>query len=316
MERNTARVVCLLGPTGTGKTGAALNLAEGLDCEIINVDSRQVYRDFPIITAQPSPKDLERCPHRLYGFLPSDSRIDAGRFAELAEEAIAASLNAGRLPVLVGGTGLYVDAVLYGLAPMPEVPGEVRDQVQKEGERLGPERLHQELEKVDPGAARAIHPRDRQRVTRALEVCRASGKPISWWQQRSQKGEPKYHCLKLGLYEQLSTLEPRLWQRIERMIEAGAFREAELAWQRCPDSSAPAWSGIGCAEMLQVLHSRLSWSEAKARWFRRTRQYAKRQLTWFRKDEEIVWLPVAEAAKAVPLVRQWLEESSWLSASR
>ena len=308
MAESTGKVICLVGPTGTGKTEAALRLAERVPCGIVNIDSRQVYRDFPIITAQPSERELMSCPHRLYGFLPSDAKIDAGRFSELAEESVGAFFAEGRLPVLVGGTGLYVDAVLYGLAPIPEVPPEVRARVQEQWAERGAEALYRDLEQADPEAARAIHPRDRQRVTRALEVLEATGKPISWWQQRNTTAEPKYRCLKVGLSEDLPALEPRLLQRIERMIEAGAVDEARRAWQRCPNPSAPAWSGIGCAEMLAALQGRISWSEARLRWFRRTRQYAKRQLTWFRKDAAIRWLSAKNAADVVGLVEDWLEE--------
>ena len=279
-------VICLTGPTGAGKTAAVLALAEVLPISVINADSRQVYRDFPIITAQPSEEERARCPHRLYGFLPTREKLGAGEYARLAAAAIGEESAQERLPVLVGGTGLYFKALLEGIAPIPEVPTEVSAYWQTRCDEEGSDALHALLAERDPGYAAKIHPHDRQRVTRALEVWQATGKPFSWWHGRPLAPAP-YAVRKFGIEPSMAELEILLKNRIERMLHAGAMEEAGKALLRCPDADAPGWSGIGCKETRACLDGRLSLDQCRALWFRKTRAYAKRQNTWFRADKAI-----------------------------
>ena len=175
------KAVCILGPTGTGKTAAALALARRIPATVINFDSRQVYADFPLITAQPGQEEREVCPHVLYGFLPCAESIGAAAFASLAEAEIERAVSLGRLPVLVGGTGLYLRALVRGLADIPDVPGEIRERIARRIAEEGSAALHAELARVDPEYAASVHPNNRQRVGRALEVFLATGKPFSRW---------------------------------------------------------------------------------------------------------------------------------------
>ncbi len=281
-------LVVLCGPTGAGKTAAALALARAYKVGIINFDSRQVYRDFPILTAQPTPSEQACCPHRLYGFLDTGEKMTAGAFSELCRQAIDEFRSPGLLPVLVGGTGLYVRGLLDGLAPVPPVPEAISREVACEMERSGPAALHERLRGLDPEYAAVIHPNDRQRICRALEVCLATGKSFSWWHARPTPESP-YRALRLGLTLPRERLTRRLAARIDQMLEQGALEEARLARQRCPQREAPGWSGIGCGELYDLLDGRLSLAEAKELWLRRTCQYAKRQMTWFAKDQDIAW---------------------------
>lgn len=291
---NSQNIVLVLGPTGAGKTSLSLCLASAYDGGVINVDSRQVYADFPLITAQPTQAEQALCPHRLYGFLPCGEKITAGAFSRYCHQTISEIEGMGLLPLLVGGTGLYVRALLDGLAPIPEVPQEVSAALAAELEQTGLPALRARLEHVDAPYAATIHPNDKQRTLRALEVWTATGKPLSWWHAHPPDDAGRYRALKLGVALDLDALEVLLARRIDVMLEAGALDEARAALKNCPDTQAPAWSGIGCAELLRHLQGELSLEEAKALWLRNTRAYAKRQMTWFRKDTSIVWVEPGE----------------------
>lgn len=295
-------VVCLAGPTGSGKTAAALAMAEVLDGEVVNADSRQVYADFPLITAQPSPQERACCPHHLYGFLPTENKISAGRWAEAAADTVRDILARGKTPLLVGGTGLYFQALLRGMAEIPPVDPELTAQLTARVAAEGAPRLYAELQGLDPAYAAKIHPNDRQRIIRALEVCQSTGRTFSWWHGNAMSN-PLCAGPLLTLNASLDWLEPRLARRLDLMLEYGALDEARAAMQRCADPAAPGWTGIGCAEALAHLQGWLSAHDCRMQWLRNTRAYAKRQLTWFRARPEAVWLPpddpraVVEAAQ-------------------
>ncbi len=298
-------VLCLVGPTGTGKSRLGLHVAERFCGAIVNADSRQVYRDFPIITARPSPEDEARCPHHLYGFLSTEEKMSAGSWAGAALERIRTLHNEGRLPVLVGGTGLYLRALLDGIVDIPPVPQPISARLIRECGELGPEVLHAALQRLDPAYAARIHPRDRQRIVRALEVHAATGKTFTWWHEHTPP-PPALRVLRLGLRLPLELLTPLLEQRIRLMLEAGALDEAKHALEHCPDPRAPGWSGIGCAELYALLQGRVSLDEACALWLKNTRAYAKRQLTWFRADPRIRWFSPDETPQAIRCVEEWL----------
>jgi len=300
---------CIAGPTGAGKTAASLALARVLPVTVLNADSRQVYADFPVITAQPSPEERSVCPHALYGFLRTEDKLGAGAYARLAEDAIRDALAQGRQPVLVGGTGLYFRALLEGLAPIPAIPPHITATWQERCHAEGSEALHGLLQEVDPGYAAKIHPRDRQRITRALEVHEATGKPFSWWhaRHREERENSPYKPCKIGIALTLAELEPLLDKRIDAMLERGALEEARAALRRCPDPAMPGWSGIGCAEVYQYLSGQLTLEECRAVWLKNTRAYAKRQLTWFRTDKDIRWFGPDQADDVVLHVLRALE---------
>lgn len=300
-----AKVVCLMGATGTGKTEAAIRLAESLRGAVVNVDSRQVYAGVAVLTAQPTSEEKARCPHFLYGDTSLDAPVCAGDFAKRARAVVAPLVDQGLLPLLVGGTGLYFRAILGGLAPIPAVPDTVRRAVQEDFKRLGPLAMHDRLTAVDPEAARRIAPADRQRVTRALEVFAATGRPLSDWHKQADPQAPGYDVLKIGLTVPMEALSPRLARRIEAMAEAGALAEVSCALARYP-VDAPGLTGIGGPELAAHLAGKTGLTEAKAAWLANTRAYAKRQMTWFRKESDVVWLAPSDHAGILQTVRDWL----------
>lgn len=281
-------IVFLLGATCAGKTDFALSLARVFRAGVINMDSRQVYRDFPIITAQPTAEEQAQCPHRLYGFLDSRAKVAAGVFAARCEDAIREFQDENRLPLLVGGAGFYVRALLQGLAPIPPIPADVSGALLLELQNRGLPELRRRLETIDPDYAAKIHPNDTQRTLRAHEVFHSTGKTFSWWHNQPLEA-PRFRPLKLGLTMDLAALSPRLATRIDRMLAAGGLDEAHRAYELCPDRTAPAWSGIGCSELLAHLAGEISLDQAKELWFKNTRAYAKRQITWFKADPAILW---------------------------
>jgi len=299
-------VVCLLGPTGTGKTAAAIAVSRRTPVSVINFDSRQVYRDFPIITAQPDAKERAACPHLLYGFLSTQEKMSAARFVEHAVAVIGEVRAQGRLPILVGGTGLYLRSLLQGIAPIPEIPADIRQRVLERVDREGPQALHAELKKIDPEYAAVIHANDTQRNARAAEVYLATGRTMTWWHKNGEHTPAPFDALKVGISMDLDALTPRLAGRIDVMLAAGALDEARAALERCPDPGAPGWSGIGCAELLAHLRGECSLDEARQRWIRNTRAYAKRQITWFRKEEGIGWFEPGQGEAVADRVTAWL----------
>lgn len=300
-------ILFVVGPTGTGKSSLAIQVAQEVDAEIVNCDSRQVYADFPCITAQPSAEEKARCAHHLYGFLPSTESMDAGKFVRLAQDILADLQSRGKLPVLVGGTGLYMRSLVYGLAPIPDIPKDIHEHILTLCQEQGPETLHHRLQDEDPDTASRLHPNDWQRITRALEVHAATGRPLSWWIRMHPCDHPRYAAKCIGLWSDLEVLTPFLQARIENMCAQGALREVEQAWRRCPDESAPGWSSIGCWELLQAFWGRWSLEEAKRTWLRNTRAYAKRQLTWFKKEPSIAWWRPGHDISIVQAVKSWLE---------
>ncbi len=294
-------VVCLVGPTGAGKTAASLHLAEKFNGAVVNCDSRQVYKDFPIITAQPSVQEREACPHYLYGFLDTREKISAGIFSEKAARAIADIHQAGGLPLLVGGTGMYLEVLLEGIAAIPPIPDAIVEKWRCRCLAEGAPALHRLLMGQDPHTAARLHPNDSQRIARALEVFEATGHTLAWWHARPRSPSP-YHAIKIAVRATLDALTPQLAARIEQMLALGALEEARQAMQSCNDRQAPGWSGIGCAELYAYLKGEMGFEECKRAWLLNTRRYAKRQLTWFRRDSRLHWVDGGDMATMNALV--------------
>lgn len=294
MPINNARkqpipVICLAGPTGAGKTALAIELANSLGAEIINADSRQLYADFPVITAQPTAAEQAGIPHHLYGILPTTEKTTAGQWADQAATLAADIAGRGKMPLLVGGTGLYFQAILRGIAQIPDLDQEVVKRLEQRFADEGGRALYQELANLDSDYARCCHPNNRQRLLRALAVCQSTGKSFTWW-HRNAMPAPLCAGPLLFLDYPLDQLARRLDARIDVMLDAGAIKEAKLAWQKCQDPDAPGWSGIGCAEILAWLLGQVGFEECRRQWLANTRAYAKRQLTWFRGQAEAIAL--------------------------
>ncbi len=297
--------ICLAGPTGSGKTEAAIRLALAINGEVINTDSRQVYRHFPIITAQPSCAERGFCPHHLYGFLETEHKLSAGRWADKALEIAHDIISRGKIPIFVGGTGLYFRTILEGLANIPPIADHISKELTKRCEREGASVLHAELMQIDAIYAARIHQNDSQRVVRALEVYLGTGKTFTWWHENSIP-EPPVKALYMGVDMTLDSLTPRLGARIEAMLKDGALDEAKAAYEQCNDRHAPAWSGIGCAELYAYICEDLALDDALELWRKNTRAYAKRQLTWFRAVKAIKWFKQSDVQGMVESSKEFL----------
>lgn len=299
--------VCLVGATGTGKTAAALALARAINGAVVNLDSRQVYAGLEIVTAQPTPGERARCRHELYGYLPLSEGVRAGAFVETVRATALRVREEGLVPLLVGGTGLYLKSLVEGLAPIPDIDPAIRARVVRDCQAEGSHVLYERLRSLDPDYAAKIHPNDPQRICRALEVVAATGRTLSSWHARTARPRDLRVCT-IGVSTDLATLTPRLALRIEMMLRSGALEEVREAYARCPDRKAPGFSGIGCPELLSVLLDGTPLEEAKDLWLRHTRAYAKRQLTWFRKESAIAWHGPRDIAGMIARARLFLGE--------
>jgi tRNA dimethylallyltransferase len=275
-------VVVIAGPTASGKSALALAAAEAFAGTVINADSLQVYRELAILTARPDAAAEARVPHRLYGVLPAAERCSAGRWAALAAAAIREAHAAGRLPILVGGTGLYLRALLDGLAPIPPVPEAALAEARARLAALGGAAFHAELARRDPATAAGLRPSDPQRLARAWAVLAATGRPLAAWQ--AERAEPALALdpLLLLLEPERGTLYRACDARFLRMLEAGALDEARALGALGLDPSLPAMKAVGVRVLLDHLAGRIALADAVAAAQQATRNYAKRQLTWFR----------------------------------
>jgi tRNA dimethylallyltransferase len=274
-------VVILAGPTASGKSALALALAEALGSTIINADSQQVYRDLNILSARPDAAAQRRVPHRLYGFLDAAERGSAGRWRELALAEIAAAHRAARLPLLVGGTGLYLRGLQYGLAPVPAIPPAVRAAAAALYDTLGGAAFRERLTALDPAAAARLPPSDRQRLVRAWEVVQATDMPLGEWQRRNPR-PLSCRFVTLLLLPPRAALYDACDARFAAMIAAGALDEAKALATRGLPPDLPAMKALGLPELLRHLRGEIALADAVAAAQRATRRYAKRQMTWFR----------------------------------
>ena len=273
--------VIIAGPTASGKSRLALVLAEMFDGTVINADSQQIYRDLPILSARPEVAAQARAPHRLYGFLDAAERGSVARWRDLAEAEIAAAIKTGRLPLLVGGTGLYLRALRHGLAAMPDIPEAVRTEAAALYDELGGTRFRERLAALDPEAAARLPPGDRQRLLRAWEVVRETGVPLYRWHEGTGTLAP-YRFATILVMPPRDVLYAACDARFAAMVAGGALAEVETLASRGLDLALPAMKGIGVRELLAHLRGEISLPEAIAAGQRATRRYAKRQTTWFR----------------------------------
>lgn len=283
--------VCLTGPTACGKTELALALAAAVPLEIISMDSALVYRGLDIGTAKPAPEIRRAVPHHLVDILDPTESYSAGRFARDAGRLVAQIRSRGRLPLLVGGTLLYLKAFRDGLSALPRANSSVRAELDREAEQHGWPALHERLRQVDPKAAARIAPSDRQRIQRALEVHVLAQRPIT--ELHRARAEPHRGVLSIALVPQSrAELAERIERRFDAMVAAGFVQEVERLRARgdlTPD--LPAIRAVGYRQLWSHLDGRYAWDEARAKALAATRQYAKRQLTWLRGDTRIETWP-------------------------
>ena len=290
---DSRRVPVIVGPTASGKTGVAIRLAGLLGGEIISADSRQIYRYLDVGTAKPTPAQREIVSHHFIDDLTPDMDFNAGRFGELARKAVDQIFARGRIPIITGGSGLYIRSLIDGLFEGPGADPEFRDALEERIRRNGLSGLLKELESLDPVAASRIDPTKPRRVVRALEVIHATGRSLSS-HQAAAKSEVNFVPVLFGLLWERKELYRRIDARCERMVSGGLLEEAAALERRGYDVSLNALNTVGYKEAFAVLRGELAPLEMMAEFRKNSRRYAKRQMTWFRRDGRIRWIRMNE----------------------
>ncbi|HXV00424.1 MAG TPA: tRNA (adenosine(37)-N6)-dimethylallyltransferase MiaA [Caulobacteraceae bacterium] len=282
MSRSPASPIWLVaGPTASGKSTAALALARGTGGEIVNADSMQLYADLGVLTARPSATDVAALPHHLFGIADAGEAWSVGSWLAAALEVLAAIAARGAPAIVVGGTGLYFRALTVGLAEIPPIPASVRAAAQGDYDRQGEAAFRARLAEVDPDAEARIAPADRQRLTRAMEVFEATGRPLSHWQAATRPALPADAWSGVVLAVPRADLHARIDARLEAMVAGGALAEVAALVERRLDPALPAMKALGVASFARHLAGEITLAEALAHAQAETRRYAKRQITWF-----------------------------------
>lgn len=287
-----ATVLCVVGPTATGKTKMGVALAKRFDGEVVSVDSMQLYRGMAIGTAAPTREEMEGIPHHMVAVADPAESWSAARYVHEADACVQDILGRGRLPVLVGGTGLYLDALIRGTDFAAGSQGtELRQQLQRRARQEGTETLLEELRRIDPAAAQKLHLRDEKRIIRALEVWYETGCTITEHDRQERQRPPKYDALYIGLdFLDRQDLRDRIDRRVDTMVEQGLLEEVETLLASGLPRDATALQAIGYKQFLAVAEGTATRQEAIEEVKLRSRQYAKRQLTWLRRNPDIFWV--------------------------
>jgi tRNA dimethylallyltransferase len=317
---NSLQPIVIAGPTGAGKSDLALGIAEAIGGEIVNYDSVQLYRGFDIGSAKPSPAVRARVPHHLFDVIDANEEFNAADYARLARAICDEIASRGRRAILVGGTFFYLRALLHGLPEMPGRDADLRARIRRIAERpRGNERLHRWLSKIDPQSGKKIAVADRHRVERALEVWLITGRPISEWERPEAGTTDEIAATKIGLTMDRRRLVERLDHRVDAMYAAGLVGETRELLARFPRAARP-FGAIGYAEAAAVVSGEMNVDIAIAETKRRTRAYAKRQMTWLRSERNVQWIEVADEVRgdvvnndemlavAMPLINSPIEE--------
>ncbi|MEA4966444.1 MAG: tRNA (adenosine(37)-N6)-dimethylallyltransferase MiaA [Oscillospiraceae bacterium] len=285
------QILCVFGPTASGKTRLAVALAKRYDGEVLSCDSMQLYRGMEIGTATPTAEEMAGVPHHMIDCVDPAEPFSVGRYVALADPILQDILRRGKTAVLAGGTGLYADSLLAGrtFSPMPETGK--REELERQLREHGVAPLLSLLREHDPESANRLHPADHKRILRAAEVFLETGKPISQHNRETQAQPPKYRPFRLGLnFQNRQDLYDRIDRRVDRMVDIGLFDEVARLLDSGVPETATAMQAIGYKEAAEALRGTLSREEAVARIKQESRRYAKRQLTWFRKNPDIHWL--------------------------
>jgi tRNA dimethylallyltransferase len=284
-------LVILTGPTAVGKTALSIELAKAINGEIISADSMQVYRHMDIGTAKVTPEEMQGIPHHLIDILEPEEPFNVAEFKKRAQEAVEDILSRGKIPIVAGGTGFYIQALLYNVS----FDEEENDGYRQELERIamepdGPTRLYQKLEQIDPDSLRTIHPNNVKRVIRALEYFHQTGEPISLHNERERAKTSPYHFAYFVLNMDRQRLYERIELRIDKMLEEGLLEEVQSLRNRGLNREHISMQGLGYKEIYDYLQGSTSLEEAIYILKRDTRHFAKRQLTWFKREKEVIWL--------------------------
>src|ERR1700691_623233 len=290
----------IVGPTGAGKSALAMEVAERLNCEIVNADSRQFYRGMDLGTAKPSAEDRARVPHHLIDVRQPDEALDVAEFAQLARDAIEGIAARGRNPLVVGGSGLYLRVIRGGIFPGPPASAEIRDRLAKVAAEQGVAYLHQRLRELDPGAANRIGVNDLYRIVRALEVFELTAETISAHQRRHRFADIGYDTLIVGVEVERPKLYAAIDARFDAVVAGGLVAEVRTLIDAGYSPDHPPLSTIGYKQIAAYLRGEIALDDAVAQARQESRRLAKRQLTWFRREPDVVWLDPERGAHDAP----------------
>jgi len=288
-QKKEPLLLAVSGPTASGKTALSVRLAERFAGEIVNCDSVAMYREFEVGTAKPSPEERKRAPHHLLDFVDPAGHITAGEYARQARGTIAEISGRGRLPIVVGGTGLYLRALLAGLFPGPERSEELRERLRERAKSRGSGHVHKVLTRLDAGAAEKIHANDTAKIVRAIEVCLAGRKKITEMWKQGRDALEGFRILRLGLNPRREFLYGRINERAARMFDDGLVKETEQLWHKYGEAAWPL-KALGYKQALQLIRGELTREQAVSSAQQAHRNYAKRQMTWFRREPEVFWI--------------------------
>jgi tRNA dimethylallyltransferase len=285
--------VVITGPTAVGKTKLSIEIAKSLDGEIVSADSMQIYKYMDIGTAKPSINERQNIPHHMIDIIEPEQEFSVAEYQKMAVDIISDIHKRNKLPIIVGGTGLYIKSLLY---PMNFTDAyqdvEYRKRLQKTAEKMGKNYLYQQLEKIDPKTASRLHPNDVRRVIRALEVYHISGKPMSHYVQNLKDMDFRYDAAMIGLVMNRAKLYERINQRVDAMIERGLLNEVKSLLDKGYTRNMVSMQGLGYKEIIDYYQGRLTLEEAIYKLKQETRRYAKRQLTWFRAQKGVKWINI------------------------
>ena len=306
------QIITIAGPTASGKTALSILLAKEMDGEIVSCDSMQVYKDMDIGTAKPTPEEQQGIPHHMLSVAEPWEDFSVSRYCAMADPIVEDIPRRGKSPIIVGGTGLYMDALIRGNAFAPCPSTGRREELEALAASQGIEAVIERLRAVDPGSAARLHPSDQKRIIRAMEVYLETGMTITEHNRKTQEIPPKYHPIRFALTDrQRQTLYDRIDRRVDTMVEAGLIEEIQGLLARGIPEKCTAMQAIGYKEFVAALHGACSLEEAAGQVKQSSRRYAKRQLTWFRRNPENIWLIREDGQTSMEILdsaRQYLRD--------
>ena len=296
---NKPKVIVICGPTASGKTALSIELAKKINGEIISSDSMQIYKDMDIGTAKPSKEEMQGIKHYLLDFVAPNQRYSVAEFKKDAEAAIEEILAKGKTPIIVGGTGLYVDSLIYGIEYQDiELDEKYRQELEERAQREGLDKLYEEAQQIDPEAMEKISPNDKKRILRVLEIYKATGKNKTEQEKESRKNGVKYDYKVFAINWDREQLYERINKRVDIMIEQGLIQEVEQLLEKYSEFPT-AMQGLGYKEVVEYLQGQTTREEMIEKIKMETRRYAKRQITWFKKNKQTIWIGPKDLQKIV-----------------
>lgn len=291
-------LIVVLGPTAVGKTDLSLNMAENLNAEIISADSMQIYKEMNIGTAKVSKKIRNKIPHHMIDVIKPDQNFSVADYQEYIDNLIPKIINKGKIPLMVGGTGLYINAVVDGfMLPDMEPDYNLRKDLRQKSKKHGNEYVHDILKEIDPPLAEKLHPNDLRRVIRGIEIYRITGKTKTYYKDKQEKKKERYKTIKIGLKREREELYHRINERVEKMIEKGLIEEVKYLKNKY-NLSKTAAQALGYKEIMSYLNDEYDINEAKRIIKRDSRHYAKKQLSFFKRDKKINWFNLSKTKQS------------------